>query len=83
MPMVHPRLKVFLGPENERLATGSPTDAEVQREVTVTLGDILPILADAIETRRTWLSDFEEDKITLSADLYEVLLAYRQLRPAA
>ncbi len=83
MPMVHPRLRVFLGPENEHMATDSPISAEVHREVTVTLGDVLPLLADALETRRAWLSDFEEDKITLSADLYEVLLAYGQLRPAA
>ena len=33
---------------------------------------------------RTWLSDFEDDEITISADLYEVLLAYQYYRhPAA
>jgi hypothetical protein len=83
MPMLHPRLKVFLGPENEPSQADSSVGSELQREVTVTLGDVLPILADALETRRAWLRDFEEDKITLSADLYEVLLAYAELRPAA
>ena len=83
MPMVNPRLTVYLGPENERRATDSSDSAELQREVTVTLGDVLPILADALETHRLWLRDFEDDKITLSTDLYEVLLAYGQLRPAA
>ena len=36
--------------------------------------------ADAIASRRTWLQDFENDEITISADLYEVLLAYRYFR---
>jgi hypothetical protein len=48
------------------------------------LGEVLPLLADAVASRRTWLSDFEDDKITISADLYEVLLAYQYYRhPAA
>jgi hypothetical protein len=49
----------------------------------VALGEVLPALADAVRSRRAWVKDFEDDKITLSADLYEVLLAYRQMRPAA
>jgi hypothetical protein len=44
------------------------------------MGDVLPLLADAIEHRRNWLSDFEEDEITVSTDLYEVLLAYQHFR---
>jgi hypothetical protein len=41
---------------------------------------VLPLLADALASRRTWLRDFEEDEITISSDLYEVLLAYRHFR---
>ena len=52
--------------------------------VTVDAGEILPLLADAVASQRTWLSDFEDDQITISADLYEVLLAYQYFRhPAA
>ena len=41
---------------------------------------MLPLLADAVASQRTWLSDFEDDDITISADLYEVLLAYQYFR---
>ena len=52
--------------------------------VTVSVGEVLPLLADAVASQRTWLSDFEDDEITISADLYEVLLAYQYFRnPAA
>ena len=48
------------------------------------VGEVLPLLADAVASQRTWLSDFENDEITISADLYEVLLAYQYYRhPAA
>jgi hypothetical protein len=44
------------------------------------LREILPLLADAYESQRTWVRDFEDDQVTLSADLYEVLLAYQYYR---
>jgi hypothetical protein len=37
-------------------------------------------LADAINSQRTWLNDFEEDDVTISSDLYEVILAYQHFR---
>jgi hypothetical protein len=52
--------------------------------ITVNVGEVLPLLADAVASRRTWLGDFEDDQITISSDLYEVLLAYKYYRhPAA
>jgi hypothetical protein len=51
-----------------------------RNEITVPLEEVLPLLADAILSQRTWLHDFEDDKITISTDLYEVLLAYRHYR---
>jgi hypothetical protein len=51
--------------------------------MTVALGDILPLLADAVQTKRAWLQDFENEPVTLSADLYEVLMAYQDLRQTA
>jgi hypothetical protein len=44
------------------------------------VGDVLPLLADAVYCRRTWLRDFDADEMTISTDLYEVLLAYRYYR---
>ena len=69
-------------PSNRRpRVTASTTDSNT---VTVSLGEVLPLLADAVASQRTWLGDFEDDDITISADLYEVLLAYQYFRsPAA
>ncbi|MCE9548729.1 MAG: hypothetical protein K8T25_24895 [Planctomycetia bacterium] len=50
------------------------------RNVTVPLAEIFPLLADAVRSGRTWVRDFEDDDITISTDLYEVLLAYHHYR---
>ncbi len=77
MPAAH--LRIYRGPEHETAPTlaknvgGKPC-------VTVALSEVLPLLADAVNSRRTWLSDFDDDEITVSADLYEVLLAYQYYR---
>jgi hypothetical protein len=55
----------------------------VRPEVTVKLGEVLPILADALAHDRAWLADFSKDPVTISRDLHEVLLAYRAFRRAA
>ncbi len=77
-----PHLRVYCGPSEE--------DASVdvlpskQATVTVPLGEILPLLADAVRSDRTWLRDFAQDEITISMDLYEVILAYQfYRRPSA
>jgi hypothetical protein len=38
------------------------------------------LLADAVRSERTWLQDFENDEVTISTDLYEVILAYQHFR---
>jgi hypothetical protein len=48
--------------------------------VTVALTEVMPLLADAVQSERTWLRDFEDDEVTISMDLYEVLLAYQHYR---
>ena len=74
------RLRVFYGPEDpcEQPVRGSL--AKARKMMTVPLGAVLPLLADAVQCRRTWLRDFRDDEVTISADLYEVLVAYQQLR---
>jgi hypothetical protein len=71
------RLKIYYGPEAACPAK-SPEDGT--ETVTLPLGEILPLLADAVQSERTWLRDFEDDAITISSDLYEVILAYQHFR---
>ena len=50
----------------------------------VSLVQALPMLADAVNNHRTWLSDFADDEVTISNDLYEIILAYQHFtRPSA
>ncbi len=75
--MSRARLRVYYGPESP------PTHhAEAHREnqVTVPLGEILPLLSDAVQSKRTWLRDFANDDVTISTDLYEIILAYQHCR---
>lgn len=40
-------------------------------------GDVMAFLAEATRTGDEWLQDFADDRIGLSRDLYDVLMAYR------
>jgi hypothetical protein len=53
---------------------------QARESINVPLGDILPMLADAVQSNRTWLRDFEDDEVTISMDLYELILAYQHYR---
>lgn len=75
-PVKRPHLKLYTGENQASAAVAEP-------EVTMTLGEISEILADAVRTRRAWLHDFEDDRVQVSADLYEVLAAYWNLRRGA
>ena len=59
----------------------APTNQETN--ITVKLGDILPALTDALLSHRAWVQDFEEDRIEVSKDLFEVIQAYERMRNAA
>lgn len=76
--MMRNHLKVYRGPEDTLPTNALPAPAPAT--VTAPVSEVLPLLADAIENQRTWLADFEDDEITLSSDLYEVLLAYQFFR---
>ena len=83
MLMSHPYLRVYFGRDDEHSPVCSvPTDSPPKR-VTVCLGDILPTLLHATRLRRAWVRDFDDDQVTISSDLHEVLQAYEELRPAA
>ena len=67
-----------------RIYTGEQdTTAVSEPKMTVTLGEISDILADAVLSRRAWLSDFQTDQVQISPDLYEVLTTYWRLKPGA
>jgi len=67
-----------------KLYTGEETTTAVaEPEVTVTLGEIAEILADAVRTRRAWVRDFSDDRVQVSADLYDVLSTYWNMRRGA
>ena len=76
--MAH-HLRIYRGPGEDTLEaqTVRPTQ---QNDITVSVGEVLPLLADALASRRTWLGDFEDDEMTISSDLFEVLMAYRHFR---
>ena len=80
--MAKPQLRVYFGPDNAN-ATAVAASQAAPSMIGVPLGEVLPLLADAVQSRRTWLKDFEDEEIRISADLYEVLLAYRHYRPTA
>jgi hypothetical protein len=51
--------------------------------VRVSLGDLLPLVALAQRHNYWWLQDFLDDEVCITADLYEVLRAFRCYRPPA
>jgi hypothetical protein len=82
------RLRVYSGPDLSQpsqlsqpnqlnLATVQPSS---EQSVRITLGEVLPLLADAVVSNRTWLTDFKDDEISISSDLHDVLMAYRHFR---
>jgi hypothetical protein len=70
------RLRVYYGPQEAAAPVAAADDSTVR----VTLGEILPLLADAVRAQRSWLDDFQNDELTISTDLYEVILAYQHYR---
>ena len=76
--MAQRRLRVYYGPQE---TTAAVSETSVARDtVTVPLADVLHLLADAVASDRTWLRDFQDDEITISSDLYEVVMAYQHFR---
>ena len=74
------KLRVYTGPEIDQTPRSIVQDTAAADTVTVTLGEVLPLLADAVASNRTWLGDFADDEVTISSDLHDVLQAYRHFR---
>ena len=78
--MPSPNLRVFCGPNEDNAGVDTIAHKPASETVSVPLTELIPLLADAVRSRRTWLRDFEDDEITISMDLYEVILAYQYYR---
>jgi hypothetical protein len=61
----------------------TPAHESPAATVRVSLGDLLPLVALAQRHNYLWLQDFLEDEVCITADLYEVLRAFRCYRPSA
>lgn len=71
------RLRLFVGAE-------APDETVYpEPEVSIKLGELTRILADAIIWDRTWIADFADDDVRVSSDLFEMLSSYSQMRPSA
>lgn len=77
--MAQPQLRIYFGPHEDSSATAATSPA-LTNSVTVPLGEVFNWLLDALRNNRTWLQDFEDDEVTISSDLYEVILAYQHYR---
>jgi hypothetical protein len=74
------QLRIYTGPEDESPTLDLLESRQTPETVSVPLAEILPLLVDAVQSERTWLRDFANDPITISTDLYEVVLAYQHYR---
>ena len=71
------QLRVYPSPPEEIPQEGpEPT-------VRVSPGDLLPLIALAQRHNYLWLQDFLDDEVAITADLYEILRAFRCYRPSA
>ncbi len=78
--MGHTPLRIYYGPQDDCRDVQVSESKQARRNVTVPLSEVLPLLADAVQSDRTWLRDFRDDEVTISMDLYEVILAYQHYR---
>jgi hypothetical protein len=74
--MATARLRLFPHPDEDPEDANSPS-------IPVRLSDLYPLLAQAYRDNYVWLRDFEEDRLMVSNDLYEVIRAFSNCRPSA
>lgn len=71
------RLRLFIGDDE------LDNTAYQNTEVSIELSEFTQILKDAIIWDRSWVNDLADEQVKISSDLYEVLMAYSQMRPSA
>lgn len=60
-----------------------PHSHAVEATVTIQVKDLIPALREAVSNRLAWIHDFQDDPIVVSKDMYDVLIAYQNIRRAA
>lgn len=78
-----PRRGKPLGQCRAELELDRISGAAEPKTVSLPLGKLVPLLIDAATHDRAWLGDFQDDPVRIDVDLYDVLLAYQQLRQRA
>lgn len=66
--------------EHTRVQPARPSGQEL---ISVPLGDILEPLTEALRTNRTFVRDFADDEIRISADLFDALTTFQRMRAGA
>lgn len=61
----------------------APKAVEQDATVSVRLGDLYPVLRQALRANYAWLRDFQDDEIRVTQDFYDVVRAFSGLRPSA
>ena len=73
-------LRVYHGPSGD--GGGTEVAPSASRKIRLPCGSwtFCPCWPTPSNSRRTWLGDFKDDEMTISMDLYEVILAYQHYR---
>lgn len=58
-------------------------DTAPAANVRIRLRDLLPVVALAQRLKFIWLNDFLDDEVLVTSDLYDVMQAFRSVRPSA
>jgi len=72
-------LRVYPAPDELDDADTEPSEPAIR----IRLGDLLPLVALAQKLHFIWLKDFLDDEVSISADLHDVLQAFRGMKPSA
>jgi len=83
--MAQPRLRIFSEARESDTSETRESDTAAlllhhPDQVTVPLCEVFPLLADAVQSKRTWLEDFGDDEISISSDLYDMIIRYQHFR---
>jgi hypothetical protein len=56
---------------------------EGEATVPIRLGELIPVLRQALRSNYVWLRDFQDDEVRVTQDFYDVIRAFQNLRPSA
>lgn len=61
----------------KQIRSSAPDCCPDARHVSINFGSLLPMLEEAITSRRLWIRDFADEEIRVSTDLFDVIQAFR------